>query len=264
MDAVELRTLDGPNLFMLRPAMKLELRAGDDERTRLDPIVANEIWADWSAEAIGRSGIARELAAVVSWLHERLEMGAADVVIRVLEEPGHAAVAYAWHRRHASKALGHLAWRLIDGERLDLDAELNDIRQLLTTEPDATDVPEMWPDSRRVVPTIGITGTNGKTTTTRLTASILRRAGNKVGWTSSSGVVIDDEVVLPGDYTGPSGAERVFNEPGIDYAVLETARGGILLRGLGYEHNDVSVMTNISADHMGMHGVYSLNVLTEV
>src|SRR5690606_18091472 len=86
----------------------------------------------------------------------------------------------------------------------------------------------------------------------------------KVGWTSSAGVVIDEEIVIPGDYTGPSGAARVFAEPGIDYAVLETARGGILLRGLGYEHNDVSVMTNISADHMGIHGVHSLEMLTEV
>jgi cyanophycin synthetase len=264
VDAVELRTLDGPNLFMLKPAIKLELRAEDNESSRLVPAVAKEVRSAPSEEAVGPSGIARELATVVSWLHERLDLGTTDVVVRELEETGHAAVAFSWHRRRASKALGHLAWRMIEGDELDVDAELGGIRELLATEPDTGDVPEMWPDSRRLVPTIGITGTNGKTTTTRLAASILRRAGNKVGWTSSSGVVIDDNVVLAGDYTGPAGAERVFQEPGIDYAVLETARGGILLRGLGYEHNDVSVMTNISADHMGMHGVYSLEVLTEV
>ncbi|HEV2129103.1 MAG TPA: Mur ligase family protein [Thermomicrobiales bacterium] len=266
MDAVELRTLDGPNLFLLRPAIKLELRASDEERSALDPEILGLVRerVDVPQDASGRIDIAKQLAGVVAWLHAELDMGLAEIVVRELEEEGHAAVAFSWDRRRASKVLGHLAWRLVAGEAADLEAELGEIRALLTAEPDASDLPEMWPDSKRTVPTIGITGTNGKTTTTRLVASILRHAGNKVGWSSSSGVLIDGEMVLSGDYTGPSGAARVFEEPGIDYAVVETARGGILLRGLGYEHNDVSVMTNISADHMGLHGVYSLDVLGEV
>lgn len=267
MDAAELRTLDGPNLFMLRPAIKLELVADDDETPQIPSSIASSIrehGIDPGVDGRGPLGIARSLAAVVVWLGRRLEVSVGDIVVRELEEPGHAAVAFPWERRRASRALGHLAWKIVAGADVDLDEAAEEIRSLLAQAADEDDLPEMLPETSRTVPTIGITGTNGKTTTTRLVASILRNTGGKVGWTSSSGVMIDDELVLGGDYTGPSGAARVFSEPGIDYAVLETARGGILLRGLGYEHNDVSVMTNISADHMGMHGVHSLEMLTEV
>ena len=267
VDAVELRTLDGPNLFMLRPAIKVELAASDDESSRLPAAVASELDVMGTGPMDGELGplaIARHLAAVIAWLSRKTGLAIEEIVVRELEEPGHVAVAFPWERRRASKALGHLAWKLVAGEQEDVDSGIGEIQSLLAESPDPDDLPEMLPEVDRTTPTIGITGTNGKTTTTRLVASILRNAGGKVGWTSSAGVVVDDEVVLPGDYTGPSGAARVFEEPGIDYAVLETARGGILLRGLGYEHNDVSVMTNISADHMGMHGVHSLDVLTEV
>ena len=86
-------------------------------------------------------------------------------------------------------------------------------------------------DEDRTIPVVAVTGTNGKTTTTRLIAHILRGVGRKVGWTSTVGVFIEGEMVLEGDYTGPAGAWRVLREPGLDIAVLETARGGILLRG---------------------------------
>lgn len=264
MKAVELRTLDGPNLFMLRPAIKIELSARDNEVSAAPDRFLDK--TDFAAEAGKRGplGIAHDLAKVVAAVHAAVEQQLDDVVVRELDEPGHTAVAFSWSRRRASKAVGHLSWKLVAGEAVDIDASLAEIRQALADPPDDEDLPEMYPEDRRTIPTIGITGTNGKTTTTRLVSSILRHAGHKVGWTSSSGVFIDDEMVLEGDYTGPSGAARVFEEPGIDYAVLETARGGILLRGLGYEHNDVSVMTNISADHMGLHGVHTLDTLADV
>jgi cyanophycin synthetase len=100
-----------------------------------------------------------------------------------------------------------------------------------------------------------VTGTNGKTTTTRLIAHILRTTGLHVGWCSSSGVYIDGVAVVEGDYSGPSGARRVIQDPGVDVGVLETARGGILLRGVAYQSNDVSVFTNISADHLDLQGI---------
>lgn len=262
LEAVELRTLDGPNLFMLRPAIKLEVAASSEARIadQAGPLLREG--ADRADS--GPLAIAHALCDVLLALHERLGMDSGEVVVRELEEPGHVAVAFPWIRRGASKALGHLAWRLVSGERVDLEGSLSEVERLLAEPADPDDLPEMFPEADRRIPIIGITGTNGKTTTTRLTASILRLAGKRVGWTSSSGVLVDDEMVLEGDWTGPSGARRVLDEPGLDVAVLETARGGILLRGLGYEHNDVSVMTNVSADHMGMHGVYSLDVLTEV
>lgn len=262
MEAVELRTLDGPNLFILGPAIKVEIAVTSDSRPADQAIpFLRERNNDPSG---GPMAVAHAMRDVLFALHERVELDPGDIVVRMLEEPGHVAVAYRWSRRAGSRALGHLAWQIVSGEEVDIEADLTTIRNLLSAPADADDVPEVLPESGRRIPVIGITGTNGKTTTTRLTASILRRAGKKVGWTSSSGVMIDDQLVLSGDYTGPSGAQRVFEEPEVDIAVLETARGGILLRGLGYEHNDVSVMTNISADHMGMQSVHSLDVLTEV
>lgn len=260
MNAIELRTLDGPNLFMLRPAIKIEIRADDDEESRAPARFID----DRKAGRTGPMAIAADLAATVKSLHQAASIDCDEIVVRELEDSGRAAVAFSWTRRRASRAIGDLAWQLVSGNEIDVDAALDNVRRAYASDPDEDDLPELILEDRRRVPTIGITGTNGKTTTTRLVSSILRHSGGKVGWTSSSGVMIEEEMVLEGDYTGPSGAIRVFDEPDLDFAVLETARGGILLRGLGYEHNDVSVMTNISADHMGMHGVYSLDVLSEV
>jgi cyanophycin synthetase len=114
------------------------------------------------------------------------------------------------------------------------------------------------------VPVIAVTGTNGKTTTARMIGHIGRTAGLHVGWSSTDGVYYDGELVEAGDYSGPGGAGRVLAQPGVQLAVTETARGGILLRGMGVVHNDVSVVTNISADHLGLHGIDTLDQLAEV
>lgn len=111
---------------------------------------------------------------------------------------------------------------------------------------------------------IGITGTNGKSTTTRLIAHIASRAGRTVGMTNSDGIFVRGECVEAGDWTGFGGAARVLAEPGVDLAVLETARGGILLRGIGYAANDVSVVTNVSADHLGLQGIDTVDELADV
>ncbi len=114
------------------------------------------------------------------------------------------------------------------------------------------------------MPAISISGTNGKSTTTRMIANILRTAGRHVGVTTSDGVIVDDELVEEGDLTGPLGAQSVLRNPDVDVAVLETARGGILLRGLGYQSNDASVLTNVSPDHLDLQGLHTLPELAEV
>src|SRR5215216_2116440 len=93
---------------------------------------------------------------------------------------------------------------------------------------------------------------------------VARIAGKLVGWSSTDGVYINGELIEAGDFSGPGGAGRVLRHPGVELAVTETARGGILRRGVGIAYNDVSVVTNISADHLGLDGIDTLDQLAEV
>lgn len=130
----------------------------------------------------------------------------------------------------------------------------------------ASDILDMlYPkDQPHSVPIISISGTNGKTTTTRLIRHTFSLAGNKVGMTSTSGVYIGDECVLKGDNTGPVSARLVLSNKEVEVAVLETARGGIVKKGLGYDQADVGVIVNISDDHLGLDGLNTLEDLAFV
>src|SRR5690349_12637872 len=108
------------------------------------------------------------------------------------------------------------------------------------------------------IPIISITGTNGKTTVTRMIGHVLSRTGLCVGMTTTDGIYIDGERVVDGDTTGPQSAQVVLADPAVEAAVLETARGGILRRGLGYDWSDIGVLTNISDDHVGQDGIKSV------
>lgn len=120
------------------------------------------------------------------------------------------------------------------------------------------------PGTKGRIPIIAVTGTNGKTTTTRLLAHIFRNTGSKVGFTTSDGIYINNRMVQTGDCTGPVSAEFVLKDPTVNFAVLETARGGILRQGLGFTHCDVAVVTNIAADHLGLKGINTLEDLAKV
>ncbi len=119
-------------------------------------------------------------------------------------------------------------------------------------------------DSIGAIPVVAITGTNGKTTTTRLIAHILSTSGRRVGHTDTDGIVINGQQVEQGDWAGWGGARRVLTDPDVDVAVLETSRGGILRRGLGFSSCNVGVITNISADHLGELGVETPEQMAEV
>jgi cyanophycin synthetase len=118
--------------------------------------------------------------------------------------------------------------------------------------------------STGIIPIIAITGTNGKTTTTRLTAHITKTAGYKVGYTTSDGVYIQNQLMMKGDCTGPVSSQFVLKDPTVDFAVLECARGGILKSGLAFQHCDVAIVTNISADHIGLGGIDSMEQMAKV
>lgn len=114
------------------------------------------------------------------------------------------------------------------------------------------------------IPIIAITGTNGKTTTTRITAHIAKSAGYKVGYTTSDGVYIQNQMMMKGDCTGPVSANFVLKDPTVDFAVLECARGGLLKNGLAFDKCDIAIVTNISADHMGLGGIDSIEQMAKV
>jgi len=118
--------------------------------------------------------------------------------------------------------------------------------------------------SQAKIPVAAITGTNGKTTTSRMLASIMKSAGFTTGMTSTDGVYIDGHLTVKGDMTGPTSAQIVLRDPSVDFAIMETARGGIVKRGLGYSECDVGACLNISADHLGLRGVDTLEQLAEV
>lgn len=117
------------------------------------------------------------------------------------------------------------------------------------------------PGTESRIPIVAITGTNGKTTTTRLVSHIMRMKGYKVGYTTTDGVYIQNRLMMTGDCTGPASAEFVLKDPTVDFAVLESARGGLLRAGLGFKTCDVAIVTNVAPDHLGLKGIHTIEQL---
>ena len=120
------------------------------------------------------------------------------------------------------------------------------------------------PGATSRIPIVAVTGTNGKTTTSRMISHIFKGMGRKVGMTSTDGVVIDERLVIRADASGPRSARMVLQNPRVDFAVFEVARGGILREGLGYERNDVAVVLNVQPDHLGLRGIDTVEQLADV
>ena len=173
-----------------------------------------------------------------------LDVAGVDVVVPAPEQAGAVIIevnAAPGLRMHLSPS---------DGEPRDVAGAILD---------------HLFPCHRQLqVPVLAITGTNGKTTTTRMIAQILATEGRCVGSATSDGVFINGRCVYKGDTTGPRSARMVLTDPAVEAAVLETARGGIIRAGLGYDLADVAVVTNISDDHLGQDGVETLHDLMRV
>ena len=114
------------------------------------------------------------------------------------------------------------------------------------------------------IPIIAVTGTNGKTTTTRLIAHMVKSKGYQVGYTTTDGIYIQDKLLLKGDTTGSYSTEFVLKDPTVNFAVLECARGGLLRSGLGFEQCDIGIVTNVSSDHLGLRDIHTLDELAQV
>jgi cyanophycin synthetase len=266
-DLVELRVLDGPNLYFPRPAVKLTIGVGGwlgvpEERFSAAMERAGVSGRPGRPESDQRRRTVARLAARLTWRLATASGVRLAVRSRPGPEPNQVVVAFPWRRRGAAEALGHEVAPLLDaaGGRRSVDRMLVEAAgRVAAVEPgDEPNVPD--PDT----PVVSVTGTNGKTTTVRLLAHIVRSAGRSVAYSSTDGVYRGDgDLIEEGDYSGFGGAARALAEEP-DVAVLETARGGILLRGIGVLHNDVAIVTNVSEDHLGLHGIQTIDQLAEV
>jgi cyanophycin synthetase len=267
---VELRLLDGPNLYFPRPAAKVTLDLG--ELLGLEVAAARDLGVELglgntrpgAAGSVFRQRFAIRL---VTQIVRRLASAGGATRLAVRTRTGQAVnvlvVAYPWRNAGRAEGLAYGLARVLD----TVTAGPRAVAEMIIVEGAALaaaplgSAPELI---RPQIPVVAITGTNGKTTTARMIGHIARQAGRLVGWSSTDGVYIDGQLVEAGDFSGPSGAGRVLRHPGVELAVTETARGGILRRGVGVAYNDVSVVTNISADHLGLGGIDTLDQLAEV
>ena len=267
---VELRVLDGPNLYFTRPAIKLTLAvppwlAMPDERVQ--PLTERAGFAPVASPGVPDSDQRRRFIARFAVHLTRALADATATHLAIRGRPGPDAdqvvIAFVWRRQQAAEAfareLAPLLEVALDGRRSMERALADAAHRLDRVEPGPA--PSVL---RPTIPIIAVTGTNGKTTTVRLIVQLARAAGHTVASTTTDGVYRDDELVEAGDYSGFSGAAKALAQPGIDVAVLETARGGILLRGIGTDHNDVAVVTNVTEDHLDQYGIRTLDQLAEV
>ena len=268
MRLIEVRMLEGPNLFRLEPAVKIEVAIEDaaagSDRAR-DGARTGRAGGRRLGRAIAGANRPPELGPLVEWLRilrGRFGEGRGGILVHRGSDPGHWIVTAPWRGLERARSIAEAAWDLATARPDDLAAALE--RHTRRIHVARTTPPELLRDSERQIPIVSISGTNGKSTVTRLITHILLLAGRHVGTTTSDGVLVDERLIDAGDWTGPGGAHLVLGRSDVEVAVLETARGGILLRGVGYESNDASVITNISADHLDLQGIHTLAELLEV
>jgi cyanophycin synthetase len=267
----EVRVLEGPNLYFPRPAIKIIVDCPGY-------LSADESTLRAIAKRLGMRGV-RPGAPDSEQRQQAVMRLVAQVVRRIAYESGgtrlgvrvrtggsrdQVVVAFPWRWRGRGLALGEslgpaLSGLLAADEHVHEGALIAAVAAVSQAEQGAT-----FTVVKPKIPVVSVTGTNGKTTTTRLLGHIGMTAGLVTAWSSTDGVVAQGEMVEPGDYSGPAGGRLVLATPGIQLGILETARGGLLLKGMGISVNDVSVVTNVTADHLGLQGIDTVDQLAEV
>jgi cyanophycin synthetase len=270
---VELRVLEGPNLYFPRAAIKLTVdisglaAAPTDTARRFAGRIGLRNARPGEPETGFRQRFAaRALARLVRAIAKESGTARLAVRVRTTSDPHQLVVAFPWRRRGRAQALGRAVAEALDALS-GTDQANADIEEAVGRAAASVGEAELGPEPTTItpkIPVVAVTGTNGKTTTSRMIAHIARTSGLLTGWSNTDGIYIDGELVEAGDYSGPSGAGRVLAHPEVRLAVTETARGGILLKGIGLTRNDVSVVTNVTADHLGLQGIDTVDQLAEV
>jgi cyanophycin synthetase len=270
---VEIRLYDGPNVYRLEPVVKVEVAIG-----RARAWQGSRTPADSALVRLGRPVPSRDwpdaVEDIAAWTRRlRADHGehAGPLLVHRAADAGRWNLTWPWFGAERARAIAEAAVDLAErsvapGRRVRLTGTQRALvdrwgARIAT----ASTTPPTWiRDVDRRMPVISITGTNGKSTVTRLITHILRSAGKRVGTTTSDGILVNERMLETGDWTGPGGAQAILRRDDLDVAVLETARGGLMLRGMGYESNEASVLTNVSSDHLDLQGIHTLPELAEV
>jgi cyanophycin synthetase len=260
--------LEGPNLYFPRAAIKLTLDISGlaEVPTEKARRFATRIGLRNARPGEPGTGFRQRFAArAVARLVRAVahESGTSRLAVRVrpTSDPHRLVVAYPWRHRVRAQEMGRAVAEVLDElPGADVEEAVGRAAKRVADSPLGAGPSTITPK----IPVVAVTGTNGKTTTSRMIAHIARTWGKHVGWSNTDGIYIDGVQVEAGDYSGPSGAGRVLAHDQLEFAVTETARGGILLKGIGLTRNDVSVVTNVTADHLGQQGIDTLDQLAEV
>lgn len=282
---VESRRLFGPNMFSSRPGVVLEVRCEGKEAAKLAAAWSARVaelakCAGWPKpeihsrqHATGLDLFATAPADVLltatelneqAWVaaEQGTSIGAKSPVVTALREGADAERRSRGHLAEVfEEAIGRGLSPVFDDSLLTLGSGASGRSWPLAEIPPASSIP--W-DTLRDIPVTLVTGSNGKTTTVRLVAAMWRTAGRVAGWSCSDGVFVDETTLERGDFAGPAGARAVLRDPRVEAAVLETARGGMLRRGLAVQRATAAIITNVSADHFGEYGVQTLEDLADV
>lgn len=285
MEFLDARRLTGPSLLLDEPGSILDVRCTRAEADRLIPLWANNVShvleeLDWPSARFSTlhlvGGVSLAFTAPVDALYTASEINEWAWAASAFElgvsadEPDFDEAVAAIRAAAKEESNAELMWLLHEAvERgktvlWDDDEVSVGLGKWSDTWPVRAIPDEPDWDKFDDVPIGVVTGTNGKTTSVRLAVHILQSAGRNVGCSSTDWIAVNNQVIDRGDWSGPGGARTVLRQPDVDVAILETARGGLLRRGLGVTRADVALITNISEDHLGDFGSQNLDELLAI